>query len=69
MSDFDDIIERAKAITQQVTPSAWPGRCTVKGCTNTAGVAMTKDFGRERWARCNEHLGCDDDGNPLEGTT
>jgi hypothetical protein len=44
-------------------PDVWPGRCTVKGCTRIAGVAMSKNFGAERWARCNEHLGCDDDGN------
>jgi hypothetical protein len=50
-------------------PETWPGRCTVRGCTNIAGVAMTKDFGRERWARCNTHLGCDDNGNPMTNDT
>jgi hypothetical protein len=48
-------------------PETWPGRCTVTGCDQVAGVAMTSDFGRKRWARCDEHLGCDDDGNPREG--
>jgi hypothetical protein len=60
MSDFDDATEAA----QQVMPSPWPGRCTVKDCLNIAGVAMTQNYGRQRWARCNDHLGCDDDGKP-----
>jgi hypothetical protein len=34
----------------------------VKGCTNIAGVSMTKNYGQERWARCDQHLGCNDDG-------
>jgi hypothetical protein len=66
MSDFDDDIEAAKAITQEVMPSRWPGRCTVKDCLNIAGAAMTQNYGRERWARCNDHLGCDDDGKPYD---
>jgi hypothetical protein len=47
-------------------PDIWPGRCTVNGCTKMAGVAATFDYGQRRWARCNDHLDCDDDGKPME---